>query len=219
MITTDQHPVAQLCTVSKIKMGRLIASVFVTIDGMVADSRNEIIWALRAYNEEMSKEIEREQEQTGMMIFGRKTYQILSDYWADYSNDTSIRRLMLDTEKVVFSTTLTDVSWKNTTVISRITRQVVLELKRSTDRMITVIGSPMVLQQLTNLGLIDEYRLFLFPVVLGSGKPLFSRSITRSRDFQLTSARILQSGVIALRYRTLTMESGSMNSTLIKENI
>src|SRR5581483_1715032 len=89
--------------------------------------------------------------------------------------------------KIVYSRSLESVDWHNSTLKSDIVAEEIRKLKQETEKNIVIYGSASIVQALTNLGLIDEYRLLLHPIILGSGKPLFA-NIKDRVSLQLTSS-------------------------------
>jgi dihydrofolate reductase len=103
--------------------------------------------------------------------------------------------------KVVISSTITAPTWEHTDVLTDVRREDIEKLKAEAGKDIIVYGSASVVGQLTNLGLVDEYQLLTYPVVLGSGKPLF-HGIAGPTDLLLESSAPLPSGVVKSIYRT-----------------
>jgi len=99
----------------------------------------------------------------------------------------------------VFSHSMEGVNWKNSKLLKEINPEEIVKMKQGKGKNILVIGSASIVQQLTNLGLIDEYHLLVHPVVLGSGKPLF-KDIRQKHDIKLLEAKTFSNGVVMLRY-------------------
>lgn len=112
--------------------------------------------------------------------------------------------LIDDMEKIVYSRTLENVTWRNTTLEHDITREEILELKNQTGKNI-LIGSPSLIVAFTQLGLIDEYQLNVNPIIAGSGLPLF-RNITERVDLKLQKTKIFDCGAIVLYYERIGMK-------------
>src|SRR5580765_2858874 len=153
-------------------MRKLIAAINITLDGfcdhtvMIADEEIH-----QHYNELLSN--------AGILIYGRKTYQLMESYWPSVVKNPTGNKpmdefavLIDNISKIVFSRTLKSVDWKNTKLKKEIIKEEVLELKQKEGKDIGV-GSPGLIVALTQLDLIDEYQICLQPTVLGSGLPLF----------------------------------------------
>jgi dihydrofolate reductase len=132
-----------------------------------------------------------------MLLFGRVTYEGMAAYWQSAQGE--VAHFMNSLPKVVFSGTLDRAEWKNTKLVKGDAASEVLELKRQGEKNMFVFGSADLSTTLMEQGLFDEYRLALVPVVLGSGKPLFGRNLSRLR-LKLLETRALSSGCVVLRY-------------------
>lgn len=162
-------------------------------------------WVTDNFSEQLGEEITRQQAETDTMLLGEKSYHILSSFWPHATTDVESQATinhMNNTKKIVFSRTLTDTSWNNTEVKREINAEEILQLKEQEGKNMTIIGSASIVQQLTNLKLIDEYWLYVHPIVLGSGKRLFD-NIETEHDLELIRTRQLDSGVVALNYKTV----------------
>jgi dihydrofolate reductase len=144
----------------------------------------------------------------GVLLFGRRTYQLMVPYWPDVARDQSedaaaneFARVFDSLEKVVFSTTLKQVEGNNTRIARADVADAVLALKRQSGKDISV-GSLSIASQLSERGLIDEYHFVVHPVVAGKGPRLFETVKLEERlllDF--VGSKTFRSGVVALRYR------------------
>jgi dihydrofolate reductase len=102
--------------------------------------------------------------------------------------------------KIVFSKTLTEVTWENSKLVKGNVTEEVRRLKQGKGSGITIFGSGTIVQQLTSEGLIDDYWFIATPVVLGTGKPLFAG--VRKLDLELLDTRNFKSGNVVLHYKT-----------------
>ena len=136
---------------------------------------------------------------TDAYLFGRKTYDKMTGYWPSASSDDPMAAQLNSTRKYVVSRTLQSPSWQNTTVIDSDVAAAVSELKRQSGGNIAVLGSGELVQTLIANDLVDEFRLFVHPVVLGRGKRLF-RSSDRPRALRLIDSRTTTTGVLLLTY-------------------
>jgi len=147
------------------------------------------------------------------LIYGRTTYQLMESYWPNVVKNPTGEQATDDfavsidnIHKVVFSTTLKHVGWKNVTLATRGVEEEVLALKQQTGRDI-LVGSPSMIAALTKLPLIDEYQLCIHPVIIGSGLPLF-KTITERTVLNLTQTKRFGSGILGLYYEPVKNESG-----------
>jgi dihydrofolate reductase len=141
------------------------------------------------------------------VIFGRATYQGFVSYWPQVPSDpASPQRLVeyaqrLNTlRKIVFSRTLSHVTWNNTTLVKEVVPADILRMKQESGLDMLIYGSASLVQTLTNLRLIDRYQLLIYPTAIGSGKPLF-RDIAPQVKFSLIGTETHPSGVVVLSYQ------------------
>jgi dihydrofolate reductase len=180
-------------------MGLLTFAINVTLDGCcdhrvgVADDA-----LLRYYTRLM--------DQAGGMLFGRATYELMESAWPAVARDPKARpafrawaRKLEAKPKHVVSTTRRDFPWSNTFRVEGDLRKAIAALKRRTPRGL-LVGSPRLSAALEHLGLIDEYRLAVHPVLAGHGPTLFS-GLSPSVRLKLLDVKRLKSGVMALHYR------------------
>ena len=179
-------------------MSKLIMWNLMTLDGFFDGAEN---WALDWHQYAWGDELERmsiEQLRTAdMLLFGRVTYEGMAAYWK--AEQGEVASCMNSLPKAVFSRTLPKVDWQNTKLLKGDVKQEVEALKRAGDKNIFVFGSGGLSATLLEEGLYDEYWICLVPVVLGSGKQLFGRKLTRLR-MKLLESRPLASGSVLLRY-------------------
>jgi dihydrofolate reductase len=183
-------------------MRSLIFSMAVSLDGYIAGPNGEGGWA--APDEELHRFHNEQTRELGLHLLGRRLYEVMT-YWetaeernpssADY--ELEFARLWKDLPKIVYSETLETV--EGNTRLSRADPVAeVRELKEQAGAGIAVGGASLA-STLTAAGLIDEYRLFETPVVLGGGKPFFAGDT--GIDLELVETRTFGSGVVYLRYR------------------
>jgi class 3 adenylate cyclase/dihydrofolate reductase len=186
-------------------MGRLILSEFVTLDGVMEapgfeehrSGRNA--WAMRLSDDEMQRFNRDQLLSAEAILLGRTTYQIWAAFWPSLVEDEPFGRRMNELPKYVVSNTLTRADWTNTTIIQGDLETEVAALKDRVSGDVLVFGSADLAGGLMNANLVDEYRLMLFPVVLGSGKRLF-RDESDMRYLRLVSTRAFESGAVLLIY-------------------
>jgi dihydrofolate reductase len=153
---------------------------------------HETVWGdeLHAFSLEQGKEI-------GTVLFGRRTYEGMADYWTKATGD--VADMMNTIEKAVATRTLGEAAWNNTRLLKGDAAEAVKGLKAEDGKDIFVFGSADLLASLLAAGLVDEYRLCLAPVVLGGGNPLFKLRDSQVR-MRLESARMLKTGGVILTY-------------------
>src|SRR5262249_2292022 len=143
-------------------------------------------------------------------LLGRRTYEIFTTYWPTVRNESDeIARALNTLPKNAASRTLETASWAETTVISAVPREVG-DLKRRPGQPILALGSSRLAQTLIDHDLVDEYQLWLHPVVLGEGKRLF-RENGRRRDLTLVDSRTTGKGLVILTYERPVSDSSAMS--------
>jgi len=186
-------------------MRRLILLEFVTLDGVIEgpgfdehrDGRNG--WALRLANDEIQRHNYDLFEACDTLLLGRVTYQIWAAFWPTVRDDVGFADRLNTMPKYVVSNTLTRADWSNTTILRGDLREIVTDLKAQPGGDILVNGSADLAASLLELGLIDEFRLLVFPIVLGSGKRLFRENVDTTH-VRLVNTRVFGSGVVLLTY-------------------
>lgn len=187
-------------------MRRLIASEFITLDGVMQapghdphpDGRNT--WALRYAGEDQQRFKVSELFEAGAILLGRVTYEIFGAFWPTAPRDDGFADRMNDIPKYVVSKNLKTATWKNSAIISGNAAEEIAELKRQPGGDIVLYGSADLLNSLIKYDLVDEYRLMVFPVLLGSGKRLF-RDASDTIHLQVVDTLTFDSGVTVLTLR------------------
>ncbi|HEV7305790.1 dihydrofolate reductase family protein [Ensifer sp.] len=177
-------------------MRKVIMWDMVSVDGFFEAPGHDIGWFV--FEDELAAYIGETQLGTETLLFGRVTYEMMASYWPSAEGD--IATFMNGVEKFVFSHTLTSADWHNTTLVTGDAASEVERLKQRDGGAIFVFGSADFAAGLIEKGLVDEYRLGINPVLLGSGVPLFKPGLARTK-LRLTHARPLKSGVVILHYQ------------------
>jgi dihydrofolate reductase len=177
---------------------KLIAAINMTLDGfcdhtaMIADDEIH-----QHYNELLSN--------ADTLLYGRITYQLMESYWPTVAKNPTGNKptdefaVIIDNiSKVVFSSTLKNVDWKNTKLKKEVIKEEVLELKQQVGKNI-LVGSPSLIVALTHLDLIDEYQLGVQPIVLGSGLPLF-KNVKDRINLRLLKTKTFGCGAVTVYY-------------------
>ena len=186
-------------------MGKIGSFTHVSLDGFFAGPNGEIDW-FKSQDEEDREFAARASGQSGTLIFGHTTYEMMASYWPTpgaIKADPDVARAMNTTPKIVFSRTMKPVRdgpvWKNVRIVPEMNRDRILNMKREADGDFVILGSGSIVQQFARLGLIDEFQLIVNPIILGAGKYLFS-GVNRM-NMKLLESRTFGNGKVYLRYR------------------
>jgi dihydrofolate reductase len=189
-------------------MRKLIATEFYTLDGLMSDPKDKMDWVTGTFNDEMGTYEYKMYNETDTLFLGAVTYKIFESYWphaADNPNtppgDVALAHLINKARKIVFSRSLKSVSWQNSEVRPAIDPEEIRKMKKLPGKNMLLVGSASIVQQMTNLGLIDEYHLLMHPVILGKGKPLF-KDIPETHKLFLIGTKDFGNGVVMLTYST-----------------
>jgi len=170
----------------------------VTLDGFFEGPKSwELDWHDSVWGDELEKYSIEQSKSTGMLLFGRVTYEGMASYWP--SEKGEIADFMNTIPKIVFSKTMKKAEWNNTTLVKGNAVEEVAKLKRQSGKNMFVFGSANLSSTLLEHDLFDEIDLALAPVILGRGNPLFKASPDRLK-MKLLEARPLKSGGVILRY-------------------
>lgn len=144
------------------------------------------------------------------ILFGRFTYQIMADYWSTQTAQTrapAIAERLNMLQKYVFSPTLEKAEWQNSIIVEGNIGEAVTKLKRQSGKSMVIFGSSDLAVALVKLGLIDEYRIIIHPVVLGGGKTLL-QGLNEKLKLKLVDVKTFSSGTVLLSYRPETGQHG-----------
>jgi dihydrofolate reductase len=194
-------------------MRKIVVSEFVSLDGVMEDPGGAEGyahggWTFKYPDPEGMKYKLDEVMTHDAMLLGRVTYQGFAAAWPSVTDEVGFADKMNGMPKFVVSTTLDSVEWSNSTLIKTDVERQIAELKEQPGQDILVAGSRTLVQTLLAADLVDEYRLMVFPVVLGSGKRLFGDSVD-VRPLTLADSRALDSGTLILTYRPAREEAVS----------
>ncbi|HKH41017.1 MAG TPA: dihydrofolate reductase family protein [Solirubrobacterales bacterium] len=191
-------------------MRELIVSSFITLDGVMQapggpeeDPEGGFEhggWSFGYWDEQMQERMGEWMSKPFDLVLGRKTYEIFAAYWPQHRDEPGAEPLNKATKHVA-STTLTDLEWENSKLIEGEVPEGVRALKEEDGPELQVQGSANLIQTLLEHGLVDEFRLMVFPVVLGKGKRLFDGG-TLPEGLDVTSSQVSSTGVIMATYRT-----------------
>jgi dihydrofolate reductase len=184
-------------------MGRIVVTEFVSLDGVMEDPGGSENFEHSGWSFRFSRGDEGEQFKldetmaSDALLLGRVTYEGFAQAWP--SREGEFADKFNSMPKYVVSSTLTDPAWNNSTVISGDLTEEVEKLKREHEGDIVVHGSATLLQGLLERNLVDELRLMVFPVVLGSGKTVFGES-KEMKPLRLLDSKVVGDGVAILTY-------------------
>ena len=137
----------------------------------------------------------------GAFLFGRRTYDIFADVWPTITDPSDlIARALNESPKYVVSSTLAEARWQPTTIIKGEVPEAIAALKQEPGRPIVVVGSSELTHTLTHRNLVDQYYLMLHPVILGSGKRVFSEDAPMA-SLRLIDSTTTASGLLMLTYQ------------------
>jgi dihydrofolate reductase len=191
-------------------MRKVIASMNVTLDGCISGMNGELDWHFPLWNEEMSFHICDQLSHMDTILLGRVSYQQMAGYWPDAQTnplntdkELEFAHMMNTYPKIVFSTTLQKPSWNNTTLIRANIKEEILQMKKLAGRDMIIYGSGSIVKTFIQQGLIDELQIWVHPVVIQNGMPMF-KNITQNIHLKLISTRTFTSGVVILYYRPVS---------------
>ncbi len=177
-------------------MRKLIVSNSVTLDGKVDEVRD---WALPGDDDEFVKHQSELLSHSDGLLLGRGTYEFFAAVWPSRSGE--FPDLMNGIAKHVASTTLEDPDWQNTQLIEGDVPEAVAKLKQQPGHDLILYGSHDLKQSLLEHDLIDEYQLWVYPVVLGKGRSFFEDGAEQTA-LELVDTTVIPPGVAILTYRT-----------------
>jgi dihydrofolate reductase len=175
-------------------MTRLIVTEFVALDGIAEEPGT---WSLQYWNDEIAKFKSEEGVAADALLLGRKTYEGFAASWPSRSGDPFSDKFNA-MRKYVATTTLERLDWNNSRKLGADVPAEVAELKRQPGNDIVIHGSMTLVNSLLPHNVIDEFRLLVYPILLGTGRRLFHEGSTAK--LRLTETRDMGSGVVLLRY-------------------
>ena len=190
-------------------MGKLVVGTFLTLDGVMqgpggpeedTDGGFEHGgWSVPFWGDDrMGEFMDESMGRADALLLGRKTYEIFAGHWPNVGDGDPMAAKLNSVQKYVASTTLDSVDWQNTTLIKGDAAEEIKKLKDETTE-IQVPGSQNLIQTLLEHDLIDEYRLWFFPVALGTGKRLFADG-TIPTNLKLVATETSSTGVAMNTY-------------------
>lgn len=174
-------------------MGSIRSGLFISLDGVIEAPET---WHFDYWNDEMGAAVGALMEGNDGMLLGRRTYDGFAEYWPTADPDDPMTAQMNSAQKYVVSTTLTEATWENSTVVTGDVKAALTELKK--DKTLGTTGSAVLVQWLVEQGLVDELHLLVHPVVVGQGQKLFADGA--KVPLRLLSATTFTTGVVHLVY-------------------
>ena len=181
-------------------MRKVIASEFLSLDGVMGSPEK---WHFPYWSDEMGEAIGAAMARADALLMGRVNYEEWAAYWPEQSSDENqIAGFMNNTPKFVVSTTLEEpLEWNNSTLIrGEELAEGISRLKQQPGKDISISGSGTLVRSLLREDLLDELRLMVHPIVVGSGKRLFEDGVDR-KSLELVDSRTFATGVLYLTYR------------------
>ncbi len=175
----------------------------VSLDGFIEDARGSLDWSMP--DEELHRHFNQKEAETDIFLYGRRLYETMAAFWPTAGEDPTLPEYILEyaaiwnaKPKLVFSKSLSEVEPNSRLVRDDLAGEV-RRLKAQPGNRISVGGAGLA-ASLMELGLIDEYSIYIHPVILGGGKPMFP-ALHQKIDLQLVGTQTFGSGVVLLNYR------------------
>jgi dihydrofolate reductase len=183
----------------EVLMRKVVASEFVSLDGVVESPEK---WHFPYFNDQMGDAIGAAMAASEAMLMGRVLYEEWAAFWPKQDPDENpVAAQMNGVRKYVVSTTLEEpLEWENSTLIGDNIAEEISKLKEQPGKDISISGSPTLVRSLLEEDLLDELRLMVHPIVVGSGKRLFEDGGDQ-KALQLVDSKTFSTGVLYLTYR------------------
>jgi dihydrofolate reductase len=186
-------------------MRNLIFFMHTSLDGFVAGPNGEMDWI--KFDDALFDFVGTMTDQADTALYGRVTYEMMQSYWPNAGEQPNATKHEKEhsawynkVAKIVLSATMQETGLHNTRVIGSQLSDNINKLKQEDGKNILIFGSPRASQSLLNEGLIDEFWLFVNPIILGKGMPLF-KDVTATTKLTLAASKTFACGVIALHYK------------------
>jgi dihydrofolate reductase len=186
-------------------MGRIVVTEFVSLDGVMEDPGGSEDFKHGAWTFEFDRGEDGnrfkldELFEAEAQLLGRRTYEGFADAWPTMTDEVGFSERMNSMPKYVFSSTLKEADWTNSTILSGDFATEIAKLKQEVEGVILVAGSAQLVQGLLEHDLLDELRLMVFPVVLGSGKRLFTETADK-KTLRQKDSKTVGNGIGVLTY-------------------
>ena len=178
-------------------MRKIVAGLFISLDGVVEAPER---WHFPYADDEMNAIVGEQMASSDTMLFGRRTFEAFASYWPHQGDDNPMAAALNNAPKLVASNTLDSAdAWANSTVVAGDVAAELARLKAGEGGDISITGSATLVQSLLAAGVLDELRLLVHPIVLGTGARLFDDA-NASVPLTLLDSRPLATGVMYLTY-------------------
>ncbi len=186
-------------------MRKLVVTENITLDGVIDATGGWFDPTDDSVDQsDLIEQTQRHSAAADAFLCGRNTFEAFRGFWPNQIDDqTGVTDYLNRVQKYVVSSTITDPGWENSTVLSGPLAEEIARLKEQPGKDIVATGSIQLVQSLVAESLVDEYRLFVYPVVVGTGARLFEEGASVP-DLELAHSRTFNSGVALLTYRVRT---------------
>jgi len=187
---------------------KLKLQVQISVDGFIAGPNGEMDWITWSWGDDIKKYVTALTDSVDTILLGRKLAEGFIPHWQSVVSNPNNREHafgneMIDRPKFVFSETLSKSLWDNTTVINGDLVSEIKKIKGQTRKDIIVYGGAKFVSSLIKENLIDEFNLFINPVAIGTGKPIF-KELNQKQDLTLVETRSFDCGITLLCYKVNT---------------
>lgn len=187
-------------------MRKIFLFMMVSLDGFFEGEDHDLSW--HNVDEEFNQfAIHQLKDEIGLLLFGHRTYELMASYWPTeeaLADDPEVASLMNNIPKIVFSRTLDRVQetneWKNITLMTEANVDEINQIKSESGKDIAIFGSNNLCVNLMKLGVVDEFRIMVAPVVIDKGTKLF-KGLDKKMELKLTSSRQFENGNVLLTYQ------------------
>lgn len=189
-------------------MRKLVVSMNVSLDGFISGPDGELTWQFPYWNHQMSAYAIRLLAESDTIVMGKRTYRSMAPYWPMAPDDT-FAQMMNTYSKLIFSRSLKSVKWRNSRLATKDIKNEISSLKTQSGKNIIIYGSGSIVRSCIRLGLVDEYYIWLHPVIIGKGNLMFKGVKGRSY-LGLEQIEVFDSGVVVLKYLSNPIRSGDL---------
>ena len=177
-------------------MRKVVAGLYVSLDGVMEAPET---WHFPYLNDEMRETIAAQFGAADTMLLGRRTYEVFAAFWPDKGSDVELADQINGMQKLVASTTLRSVEWRNSTLIKGDVAEALRRRKQEPGKDISITGSASLVRSLLRDNVLDELRLLVHPIIVGSGERLFEDGNKRI-PMKLADSKTFSTGVLYLTY-------------------